>query len=146
MDAPNAFAPNAFIGKPDRPSDAEVAAVLGPAASLWTELIDQVTADAGQLVQEWQGVYVNKYGWSLRLKKKGRNIIFLAPCNGCFRVAFALSDKAVKAAGEAHPPKKVASALATAPHYPEGTGLRLTVRSPRDLPAIRKIAQIKLVK
>jgi len=137
-------APNAFIEKPNPPSDAEVAEVLGPAAPLWTQLIQQVTSDAGKMTQEWKGVYVNKYGWSLRLKQKGRNIVYLTPCNGCFRVAFVLSDKAVKAASAAHLPKKVADALAVAPHYPEGTGLRLNVTRANDLPAIRKMAQIKL--
>jgi hypothetical protein len=137
-------APNAFLGKASQPSNAEVTVALGPAAPLWSELIDEITTDAGKLTQEWKGIYVNKYGWSLRLKQKGRNIVYLSPCHNCFRVAFALSDKAVNAAKESHLPKTVAQALATAPHYPEGTGLRLTVNRPGDLRAIRKIAQIKL--
>lgn len=135
---------NAFIGKPDRPTQAELSAALGHAAPLWDELIDEVGEDAGTLSEEWKGIYVNKYGWSLRLKKKGRNIVYLGPCNGCFRVGFALSDKAVEAAKHARLPKAVAQALATAPHYPEGTGLRLLVKKSGDLPAIRKLAQIKL--
>lgn len=137
-------ASNAFRGKADQPTNVEVAAVLGPAAPLWTRLIQDVSSDAGKVAPEWKGIYVDKYGWSFRLKQKGRNIIFMAPCNGCFQVAFTLSDKAVKAVKMAHWPRKVADALATAPRYPEGTGLRLTVNKPSDLPAIRKIAQIKL--
>jgi Protein of unknown function (DUF3788) len=138
-------APNAFLGWANQPSDVEIAAALGPAAPLWSQLIDEVTADAaGQLTQEWKGIYVHKYGWSLRLKQKRRNILFMSPCQNCFRVAFALSDKAVTAAKEANLPKAVSQALATAPKYPEGTGLRLTVNRPGDLAAIRKIAQIKL--
>src|SRR6478609_2518897 len=108
---------NAFIGKPDRPTQAELSAALGPAASLWNELIDEVGEDAGTLSEEWKGIYVNKYGWSLRLKKKGRNIVYLGPCNGCFGVGFIFSDKAVEAAKHARLPKAVSQALATAPHY-----------------------------
>jgi hypothetical protein len=137
-------ATNAFLGKPNQPSENEVAAALGPAAPLWNELIQQVTQEAGKVTQEWTGLYVNKYGWSFRLKQKGRNIIHLTPCKGCFRIAFVLNERAVKAAKAARLPKKVAAALAAAPHYPEGTGLRLTVESASDLPAIRKLAQIKL--
>ena len=136
--------PNAFLGRPDQPTDDELMEALGPAAPLWSELIQEVTADAGKVTEEWQGIYVKRYGWSLRLRQKGRNIIYMAPCNGCFRVAFTLNDKAVNAAKAAHLPKKVADALATAPHYPEGTGLRLTVYKSSDLTAIRKVAQIKL--
>jgi hypothetical protein len=135
---------NAFVGKANQPSDTEVASVLGPAAPLWSELIEEVSSDGGSLTQEWKGIVVHKYGWSLRLKQKSRNIIFMSPCHNCFRVAFTLSDKAVAAAKEAHLPKAVSHALATAPRYPEGTGLRLTVNRPADLPAIRKIARIKL--
>ena len=40
----------------------------------------------------------HKSGWSLRLKVKKRNIVYLAPCNGCFRVAFIFGDRAVAAA------------------------------------------------
>ena len=137
-------APNAFLGRAEQPTEDEVMEALGPAAPLWSEVIQQVTADAGKVTQEWQGIYVNRYGWSLRLRQRGRNIVFMAPCNGCFRVAFTLSDKAVKAAQSARLPKKVADALAEAPHYPEGTGLRLSVRTANDLPAIRKLAQIKV--
>jgi hypothetical protein len=137
-------APNAFLGKGNQPSETEVAAALGPAAPLWSELIHEVTIDAGRLTQEWKGICVNKYGWALRLKQKSRNIIFMSPCHNCFRVGFTLSDKAVAAAKDAHLPKAVVEALAAAPKYPEGTGLRLTVNRPADLPVIRKLARIKL--
>lgn len=136
--------PNAFLGKRDQPTDAEIDAVLGPAASLWAGIIQQVTTDAGKVTQEWQGIHVNKYGWSLRLRQSGRNIVYLIPCNGCFRVGFSLNDKAVKAAKAARLPQKVADALAAAPHYHEGTGLRVTVYEDGDLAAIRKLTQIKL--
>ena len=135
---------NAFIGKSDQLSRAEVLAALGPSAPLWTELIDEITADAGNLTQEWKGIYVNKYGWSLRLKQKSRNIIHLSPCKGSFRIVFIFGDRAVKAAKQADLPQSVVEALANAPKYPEGTGLRLTVHRASDLPAIRTLAQIKL--
>jgi hypothetical protein len=135
---------NAFIRKSEKPSLEELSAVLGPTAILWNKLVDSMASDLGVAIQEWKGVCVNKYGWSLRLKMKARNIVYLAPGNGFFRVAFVLSDRAVKAAKAVHFPAAVAQAIADAPHYPEGTGLRLTVRKARDLAAIRKLAEIKL--
>jgi len=134
---------NAFIGYRTFPSDADVANALGPSAPLWTELIHEVTDDLGDLTPEWKGVYPDKYGWTLRLKKKSRNILYLSPCRGTFRVAFVLSDKALAAAKNAHLPAPVARILETAPHYPEGNGVRLEVKRASDLPAIRKLAQIK---
>jgi hypothetical protein len=135
--------PNAFIGCRNTPSDTDVANALGPSAPLWSELIREVSADLGPVTSEWKGVYPDRYGWTLRLKKKSRNILYLSPCSGSFRVAFVLSDKALAAAKQAHLPRPVACVLETAPHYPEGNGVRLEVKRPSDLPPIRKLAQIK---
>lgn len=135
---------NAFIGYKQPPSPQEVAAALGPAAVLWNELVASIAETLGVTTQQWNGVYPHKYGWSLILQMKKRRILYLVPCKGCFRAAFILSDKAVAAANATKLPKRVQEALAHAPHYPEGTGLRLTVNKPADLPAIHKLAEIKL--
>ena len=41
-------------------------------------------------------------------------------------------------------PKSIVKILDEAPRYPEGTGVRLLVKTDKDLPAIRKLAQIKM--
>jgi hypothetical protein len=135
---------NAFIGKTDTPTHAEVAETLGAKVKLWDELIEWMREKEGVSDQEWKGVVVKKYGWSLRLKKKGRNIIYLSPGKECFMASFVLSDKALGEAKNAHVSKGVQDALAAAPRYPEGNGLRLLVRSAADLAGIRKIATIKV--
>jgi hypothetical protein len=134
--------PNAFVGKLDPPSEAEVAAALGSAALLWTELIHWMAEVAGADVQEWKS-YSPKSGWSLALKAKKRTIVWLGPCKGSFRVVFILGDKAVRAARQSHLPKEVSDLIEDAPRYPEGTGIRLQVRRPGDLPPVRKLAHIK---
>ncbi len=134
---------NAFIGKTEQPSPEELTAALGPSEKLWEELIQWMATELGAATQEWKGVVPKKYGWSLRLKIKTRNIVYLGPSLGCFSVAFVLGDRALKAAKEAHFPAAVTQAIADAPRYPEGTGLRLVVKTARDLPAIRKLAEIK---
>jgi hypothetical protein len=135
---------NAFLGSPKQPSEVEVTAALGPTAKLWNEFIEWMAKDEGVAGQEWKGICANKYGWSLRLKQKSRNIVYLGPGDGCFMVSFALSDKALNAAKGEHLPKAVARALEAALRYPEGNALRLVVKSAGDLAAIRKIATIKL--
>jgi hypothetical protein len=135
---------NAFLAKATQPSEAELAAALGPSTKLWNEFIRWMADEEGVATQEWKGICINKYGWSLRLKQKSRNIVYLGPGKGCFMVSFVLSDKALQQAKETHLPKAVADTLASAPHYPEGNGVRLLVHRAGDLPAIRKIAAIKL--
>lgn len=135
---------NAFVGKAERPSEAELTAMLGASVAVWNEFIAWMANEEQVAEQEWKGVCVKKYGWSLRLKQKSCNIVYLCPGKGCFMVSFVLSDKALKAAKEERLPKSVANVLATAPHYPEGNGVRLVVERSRDLAPIRKIATIKL--
>ncbi len=135
---------NAFLGKPKQPCEDEVVAALGPTAKLWSEFIEWMAMEKGVEGQEWKGIYVDKYGWNLRLKQKSRNIVYLGPGTGCFMVSFVLSDKALQAAKDAHLPKAIADALVAAPHYPEGNGVRLLVHRASDLPSIRKIVTIKL--
>lgn len=135
---------NAFIGKETRPTDTEIASVLGPTAGLWKDFVQWMADQEGVAEQEWKGIIAKKYGWSLRLKKKKRNIVYLGPGEGCFMASFVLSDKALTAAKEAKLPKAVAEVIATAPRYPEGNGVRLLVKRTADLRPIQVIAAIKL--
>jgi hypothetical protein len=135
---------NAFLGLTHPPSPSEVSAVLGPTATLWDEIVNQITRDEAITAQEWKGVCANKYGWPLRLLQTKRNVVYLSPCSGCFRVAFVFGEKAMLAVREASFPAKVAKIISDAPKYPEGTGVRLLVKSRSDLPPIFKLAHIKL--
>ena len=134
--------PNAFIGKATQPTATEIAAALGKATELWNQLIDWLT-EQGATVQEWSSVSP-KYGWSLKLKVKKRTIIYLGPSQGCFRISFALGDKAIAAARASALPKNVLKIINEAPRYAEGTGVRMVVKSAKDLPSIKKLALIKM--
>lgn len=133
---------NVFIGKTTKPTETEVAVSLGSTAALWKQLVDWL-AEQGVAEQEWKSSSA-KYGWSLLLKFKKRTIVYLNPCDGCFRVAFALGDRAVAAARHGDLSKSTLKLLDEAPRYAEGTGVRLIVKAPKDLAAIRKLALIKL--
>ena len=135
--------PNAFIGKTAKPSSDELDSALGSSAIVWDQLIDWLEKEHGVNIQEWNS-YSIKSGWSLRLKLKKRTIVWLAPCQGCFRVAFILGDRAIEATKQIDLPAEVAAAIAQTPKYPEGTGIRLVVKRASDLIAIRKLAAIKL--
>jgi hypothetical protein len=135
--------PNAFIGKITPPSDKEVAARLGRALTAWKELIAWITSQ-GISGGEWRSVSPAKYGWGLRPTIKKRTILYLGPCDGCFRVSFVFGDKAVAAARGSDLPKAVLKEIAEAKRYAEGTGARLMVRKPEDLTSVRKLVEIKL--
>jgi hypothetical protein len=133
---------NAFIGKTKAPTEAEVDAAVGTTAELWKQLVDWM-AEQGAGEREWNS-YSPKAGWALKLKQKKRTIVYLGPCDGCFRVAFALGDKAVAAARKSDLAKGTLKLLDEAPRYAEGTGVRLMVKAAKDLAAIKKLALIKM--
>ena len=135
---------NAFLGKTDEPTEADVAAALGSTAKLWNGFIQWMAEKQGITAQEWKGIVVRKYGWSMRLKQKARNIVYLGPGKGCFMVSFVLSDKALAQAKREDLPQAVQDVLSNAPRYPEGNGVRLIVHCAADLDPIRKIAAVKI--
>ncbi len=134
---------NAFLGKSEKPTKLELSSVLGKSASIWDQLVNWFAKEHDVTIQKWNS-YSPKHGWSLRLKLKKRTIVYLSPSNNCFLVMFILGDRAVKTALQTALPRATSKAIKGAPRYPEGTGIRLIVRRPSDLPAIRKLAIIKL--
>ncbi len=134
---------NAFIGKKEQPLAGEVDAALAGAATLWHSYIDWLAERHAVRELEWKSSGA-KYGWSVRLKLKKRNILYMSPANGCFLVSFVLGDRAVAATAGAQLPAAIHKAISEAPKYAEGTGLRLLIRSKDDIPAIQKLAEIKL--
>jgi hypothetical protein len=134
---------NAFMGMRDAPTDAEVAAVLGPATKLWDALIALLARHHGVVDQEWKSVSP-KYGWSLRLKQQKRTIAYLSPCTDSFIVSIVLGDRAVQAARGKKLPRRILKALKGAPRYAEGTGVRMLVKKLGDIGAVEKLIAAKL--
>jgi len=134
--------PNAFIGKSKKPTAKELATALGPAKALWDSLLSQL-AELFDPTLEWNS-YSPKAGWSMKVKKGSRTILYLAPCPNAFRIAFVLGDKAVKTALESKLPQRILKLIKEAKRYPEGYAIRMDVKKDSDLPAIQKLAAIKL--
>jgi hypothetical protein len=135
--------PNAFIGKLKKPTPNELTAALGPAKAHWDRLLARLSAELNLVAGEWHS-YSPKAGWALRLKMKKRNILYLAPCCGSFRVTFVLGDRAVEAARYSTLPSRVVRLIEEGKRYPEGTAVRLEVTGGKDIAAIVKLAAIKL--
>ena len=135
--------PNAFIGRTKAPSDADLAAALGAVKPLWDEIVADMAHELGLTGSEWKS-YGAKHGWALQLRRGKRNIVHLAPCEGSIHVLFILGARAVAAARAARLGAAGAKLLDEAPRYPEGTGIRLEVSRPRQIPLVRKLARIKL--
>jgi len=129
--------PNAFVGKKKAPSAKELGAALGVTHKRWQKLVTELG-----LEPEWNSYQV-KAGWSLKLKQKKRTILYLGPCEGSFRAAFVLGEKAIAAAKSAKLPKRVMKMIGEAKKYPEGWAVRFEEVEDEDLDTILKLGAIK---
>jgi hypothetical protein len=134
---------NAFIGKSEKPGDRELSAALGPSKALWDQLLDDLSHS--DLITGWEWhTYSVKAGWSLRLQRKQRNILYMVPGEGGFLAAFVFGDKALAAIRAGKFPRATMELIAGARKYAEGTGVRLEVKTPKDVATIKKLAAIKV--
>ncbi|MGP8243817.1 MAG: DUF3788 domain-containing protein [Bryobacteraceae bacterium] len=134
---------NAFFGKSEKPTENELARELGAAKAIWDQLLAELAEECDLVTREWNS-YSRQAGWSLRLKRGERNIVYLSPGRGCLVASFALGDRAVRAARESNLPKRVMQIIEEAKRYAEGTAVRLEVNGPRDIAAIKRLVAIKL--
>jgi hypothetical protein len=134
---------SAFDDKSRPPSDSDLAATLGNTYALWNELQEQIASRFAPLAMEW-GFTSKTSGRWLRLKQKKRAVLYMIPCKGYFLASFALGEKAVKAAHESDLPASVLKVIDGAKKYAEGRGVRLEVRSSKDVRAVETLALIKM--
>jgi hypothetical protein len=127
------------------PSRTEVDDSLGSSARLWARLVAGVAKVHAPIEQAWT-FSGPKYGWSLRLKRKDRVVLYLIPQLGHFLVGVVLGGKAVLAAREADLPASVLEAIDGARPYAEGRGIRVPVRDVEDVRAAMKLAALKMAR
>ena len=135
--------PNAFAGQATQPTERQLASALGKADVLWHDLVTDLNRDLKLDAEEWNSSSI-KAGWSLRLKLKNRNIVYLGPSKGCFLASFALGDKAIAEARKSKLPADVLKLVEQAKHYPEGTAVRIEVHTAQDANAVKTLAEIKI--
>ena len=116
--------------------------MLGTANAHWTKLFALVAERIGPITEVWKFTSATT-GWGLRVVHEGRVILYMTPQPNQFLVSFALGEKAVASARAAKLPSTIMDAIEAAPRYAEGRGVRITVRSGRQLAPLTRLAQIK---
>ena len=132
-----------LVDKTHIPNEEDVSRVLGKAKLLWDEIRAHVASEYPPLVEEW-GSSGKKYGWFLRLIHKKRTIVYLIPGEGLFLCGFVLGEKAVALARTRSLPSTVMEKIEQAPRYAEGRGIRLQVKTRKDVAAIKELVNIKM--
>lgn len=129
-----------------RPPDGEALAdLMGKSAAAWESLYRGIGEEFGPLDEKWS--FSQKTGtWLLQLKQQRgkRTILYLSPRPTHFLASFVLGEKACKAAQAARLPEPLLEAIDSAPRYPEGRGVRLTVRTKKEMEGVLLLARIKM--
>jgi hypothetical protein len=129
--------------KSKKPNDNNLMEALGRTKRLWDDLINHIIQEYEPVTQEWN--YAGeKYGWSLRLKRKKRTILYLIPSRRHFLCAFVFGGKATEAARESDLSSDILKTINEAPVYGEGRGFRLEVKKKQDVESMKKLAIIKM--
>jgi hypothetical protein len=137
------MAEGAFDDIRKRPSRNDLARELGRSWAAWKDLTGALSGRFGPLTEDWRYAG-DRWGWSLRLKRKDRTIVYLLPCRKFFRVTMVLGDKAVRKALASELPEEVVTAIKGAKKYPEGTALRFEVRFKKELPPVVRLVESKM--
>lgn len=125
------------------PEPEALAATLGPSAPLWERVARGVAERHAPIDEAWHFGGRN-YGWSMRLRRKDRTVLYLIPQAGHFLVGVVFGEKALRAARASDVPASVIALFDAARPYAEGRGIRLPVRSAADAEVVLALAAIKL--
>jgi hypothetical protein len=120
-----------------------LASTLGRSSALWEGLREHLASEFKPLAEKWS-FPGQKWGWSLQLKQKKRTILYMTPCMRHFLVGFTLGERAVHAAHESDLPDSVLSTIDGARKYVEGRGVRIEVKTKKDLDSVKKLAAVKM--
>jgi len=132
-----------FPDKKKIPGDNDLRVALGETHALWQEIRHYVHQMYPAASDEWN-YPGDKYGWSFRIKDKRRAIIYLAPRDKFFRVAFVFGQKATAMVMESQVSDSIKTELAGARVYAEGRGIRIDVKNGTITSDIKTLIDIKL--
>ena len=116
---------------------------LGAAYSVWAGIVEVVEELASPLDLEWKPSKI-AFGQVCLLRHKKRTLLYLLPEKASVTVAIVLGERAYGLAMASTLSAAVKTLLSEARPYAEGRGIRVPVKTSRDLATIRKLVEIKL--
>ena len=110
------------------PTEDMVAVALAESFAIWNELKNHVLESYPDVTSEWKH-YGKASGWVLKLFSKKRSLLFFIPKDGCFRLRFGVSEKAISCIEAADLPEEIKEAVRMATPYVEGRSFDLDISS-----------------
>ena len=125
------------------PNDQMLAAELGNTKEYLDKIGSFVKEEFGDLTLEWK-YYGQKSGWILKMFYKKRNVLFIVPCKGFFRVAFTFGENAVNGIIASELPEFIKNEILVARKYSEGRTIQLEIKTDEQYDNILNLIRIKL--
>jgi len=116
---------------------------LGNTFKYWKDIKKSLEKDFGDITEEWKFFGKNTW-WVLKLIHKGKNLLFITPCDKFFRISFIFGDKEVLAIEHSDLPNEVKTELRNAKKFIEGRGYHFNVKTQGDARIALKLSAIKL--
>lgn len=124
------------------PNDAMLAHELGEAMDWFKQICTNIENNIGSLTIQWK-YYGQQSGWVMKLIHQKRNLLFVVPLHGSFRVVFTFGDKAFFAIMDGNAPGYIKQALLDASRYAEGRTIQLHIHAYEQLQPIFGLIKIK---
>ena len=132
-----------FIDKNHSPTEADIAAAIGPMLPLWKTLI-QFIRDTYAVQEDFRFLYGKTHGWALRFRVKGKLLTALYPTQSGFTVQIILGPTQVTRAMAMGLPSRVMKVLLAAKPWPEGRWLFIPVTSVADMRDIQQLLALRV--
>ena len=132
-----------FDTKELEPSEKNLKLVLGKSYKELQVLIEFIKTNYQEPVPAWK-FYSPKYGWTMKLLLKKRNLFFLSPLENAFSISFVFGDKAVKTIIESDLPAEIIETLNNARKYAEGRGINFIIDDSTKTEILKKLIEIKI--
>ncbi len=137
------MSPSPFLDRASPPGRADLEKVLGTASRLWDELRERLAGDVAPIGERWS--YSGKsHGWLLQLRRGNTTLVNLVPGRNCFVASLALNAKACREAEKGGLSESVRTAIREGREFPEGRGVRVEVRSRKDLADVETLASLRM--
>ena len=125
------------------PNDQMLTSDLAAAKVYFDRICQFIDKEYGHLSLDWK-YYSKKSGWILKLLNRKRNVLFVVPLKGSFRVAFTFGDKATQVILDADFSETLKKSLTDARRYAEGRTIQINVDHQIDCELITQLIQVKL--
>jgi len=132
-----------FTDQSAKPDHLRLTKEIGDTAKFWAAIKKHIEDSYGAVSEEWK-FYGAKFGWTLKVLLKKRNLFFFTPLSGYFRMGFVFGDRAVAAVEKSGLPNDLIETIKNARKYAEGRGARVEVRSIKDAEIVMRLIDIKV--